>query len=294
MKVSVVIPVYNAENYIAETIESALDQTIHDHEVIVVNDGSTDGSAAVIAGYGDHIVYLEQSNSGVSAARNAGIQSARGEYVAFLDQDDVFEADRLEKLAAFLDEHPDHATVYSMASRIDSAGQPLPAKPMETPSGDIFRELFIKSHIAPSMIMCRREALITVGMFSEDFSSEGEDYDLMLRLAQHSPIGVVMEDLVRYRVHPTNTCKQKEDIAPYRYEEILNRYRQYLFDNYADGQKIYRKRMSKVFREKARLFRDHGDFAAARKWYDEALKVDPLRLDALMERIKLVGRSQAV
>ncbi|MEA3223996.1 MAG: glycosyltransferase family A protein, partial [Thermodesulfobacteriota bacterium] len=165
MNVSVVIPVYNGANFIAQTIQSALDQTLQGREVIVINDGSTDNSDKEILKFRDGIVYIKQENKGVSAARNIGIQRAKGEYIAFLDQDDVFLPNKLEKLASFLDQYPGYGMVYSSISRIDGDGNLLAAKKIPTHSGDIFPQLFMKCYIAPSMVMCRKQTLLDAGLF---------------------------------------------------------------------------------------------------------------------------------
>src|SRR5437867_2556724 len=110
--VSVVIPVYNGERYLADAIQSVLDQTYENFEVIVVDDGSTDESAAVAKRFGEAIRYVHQANGGVSKARNTGIAEARGVYLAFLDQDDLWLPDKLSVQVAYLDSHPEVGAVY--------------------------------------------------------------------------------------------------------------------------------------------------------------------------------------
>ena len=113
MKVSVVIPTYNNERTIAATVESALEQRFdRGFEVIVVNDGSTDGTLAVLKQFGDRIRLIEQGNRGVSAARNAGIAAAAGEYIALLDGDDTWTEDKLEKSVQVLDRNPACVAAY--------------------------------------------------------------------------------------------------------------------------------------------------------------------------------------
>src|SRR6267154_1483950 len=111
-RVSVVIPVYNGERYLADAIQSVLDQTYQKFEVIVVDDGSTDGSARVAKRFGGAIRYVHQSNGGVSKARNTGITLAQGTYLAFLDQDDLWLPDKLAVQVAYLDSHPEVGVVY--------------------------------------------------------------------------------------------------------------------------------------------------------------------------------------
>ena len=110
--VSVVIPVYNGEQYLADAIQSVRDQTYQNVEVIVVDDGSTDESADVAKKFGEAIRYVHQSNGGVGKARNTGIAAARGAYLAFLDQDDLWLPDKLAVQVAYLDSHPEVGAVY--------------------------------------------------------------------------------------------------------------------------------------------------------------------------------------
>src|SRR5438132_1599837 len=110
--VSVVIPVYNGERYLADAIQSVRDQTYQNFEVIVVDDGSTDGSADVAQRFGEAIRYVHQANGGVCKARNAGIAAARGAYIAFLDQDDLWLPDKLAAQVTYLDSHPEVGAVY--------------------------------------------------------------------------------------------------------------------------------------------------------------------------------------
>jgi len=290
MKASIVIPVYNARKFIVQAIQSALDQTLQDHEVIVVNDGSTDDSDKEILKFRGRVVYIKQENKGVSAARNVGIQRAKGEYIAFLDQDDVFMPNKLEKLASFLDRHPDHGMVYSQISRIDGEGKLLPPKKIPTHSGDIFPQLFMKCYIAPSMVMCRRQALLDIDLFQERFSSEGEDYDLFLRLAKRAPIGVVQEELVMYRVHMGNVSKKGQDLAPFRGEEILSQYKDYLIENYRMGCWYYRKRMSKIYREQGRAYSSQGKLGDAIACYRKSIKNFPFRMEVYKELLRIINR----
>lgn len=290
MKASVIIPVYNGKKFIAQTIQSALDQTLQGHEVIVVNDGSTDNSEKEILKFRDRVVYIKQENKGVSAARNIGIQRAKSEYIAFLDQDDIFMPNKLKKLASFLDQHPGYGMVYSQISRIDGDGNLLAAKKIPTHSGDIFPQLFMKCYIAPSMAMCRKQMLLDAGLFQERFSSEGEDYDIFLRLARAAPVGVVQEELVMYRVHMENVSKKGQDLAPFRGEEILSQYKDYLIENYRMGWWYYRKRMSKIYREQAKVYLSQGRVSDGRKCLKRSLGLYPFRFEVIMKYLGLISR----
>ena len=122
-RVSVIVPCYNAEEYIAETIRSVLEQSVEELELIVLNDGSEDRSEAVIQGFVDpRLVYVAKSNSGVADTRNQGVDRARAPVIAFLDADDLYERSNLEKKIDFLDENPDIGVVHSDLEHFDVSG----------------------------------------------------------------------------------------------------------------------------------------------------------------------------
>ena len=124
-KVTVVIPTFNRAHYLAEAIQSVLNQTVADYELIVVDDGSTDETSAVLAGFKDpRLCVFRQEHRGISAAMNAGLRAARGEYIARLDSDDVWFADLLEQETAVLDSHPDVGVVYARAQAMSANGTP--------------------------------------------------------------------------------------------------------------------------------------------------------------------------
>src|ERR1700722_20888411 len=112
-KITVAIPVYNSEHCLRETLESALAQTFPAHEIIVVDDGSTDGTAALVQSFGDRVRYIRQENSGASAARNNAIQHATGDWIAFLDHDDLFQPSKLDKQRAVIEANPQFVVIYS-------------------------------------------------------------------------------------------------------------------------------------------------------------------------------------
>jgi len=286
MKISVVIPVYNGGRFVADAVESVLEQTYDNYEIIVVNDGSTDDTEEILKPYMDRIVYIKTANSGVSSARNTGIMNARGAYVAFLDQDDVFHPERLKVTVEYLDAHPEAAMVYTSAQRMFMDGTLLPGKDLPGYSGDIFVRLFEKCFIAPSMAVCRRDVLADVGMFSTELSSEGEDYNLFLGISSRYHVGYVPQRLLTYRLHPDNTSKSKEEIAPFRYEQILGAYADHLRKNYRMGRWVYRKRMSKVYREKAKIFLSQGNRIDALASLKRSIWLFPFRFDVFMKFIK--------
>jgi glycosyltransferase involved in cell wall biosynthesis len=202
--VSAVIPVYNNGPYIAAALESVLAQTRPANEIIVVDDGSTDGTAAALVPYRGRVRYVYQQNRGEPAARNTGIREATSDYIAFLDGDDLWVPNKLELQLAYLARHPECALVYGDMSTFDSNGT-IDASVkqrfrMTLPSGRIFKSLFMRSLFGSGTVLFRKSCLDTVGHFDEEFLV-GSDYEMWLRIARHFELGAVDQPLLMYRFH---------------------------------------------------------------------------------------------
>ena len=210
MKVSVVIPTFNNEDTIAATVESALTQRFDgEFEVIVVNDGSTDGTPAELAKFGDRIRVIDQENRGVSWARNAGIAAAAGEYIALLDGDDWWTGDKLSKTVPVLERNPAAVAVFSDVMQVDGAGKEYGSYvlPEFRHSPTLDEMLTWPWPALPSSTVFRRDTLIAIGGFSEEFSRYahyGEDTYASLLAREQGEIDFVADRLVRYRVSGFN------------------------------------------------------------------------------------------
>jgi glycosyltransferase involved in cell wall biosynthesis len=203
--VSTVIPVYNGASTIRAAIESALSQNVRDHEIIVVNDGSTDGTEIVLTEFHDRIIVINQQNSGLSAARNAGIAAARGEYVALLDADDESRPDRIEKSLAVLSGTPSSVLVFSDYARVNSEGEilyPTTVPPNRAHAPTLTELLENWWPIAPSTVTMTRQAFIQSGRFDAQLKAF-EDIDFFLRMRELGEFAYIPEALVRYRVNET-------------------------------------------------------------------------------------------
>ncbi len=207
MKVSVVIPTHNNELTIAGAIDSALAQRFDGQfEIVVVNDGSIDGTRAVLERFGDRIRRVDQPNAGVAAARNAGIAAATGEFIALLDGDDTWRDDRLAKTVAVLEQDPACVAVFSDAVQIDGAGEVVVSNfvdPRCAHAPTLDEMLAHAWPILPSTMVIRRAALIETGGFPEQFGRRaygGEDVYAFLLLRERGAIRYVPERLVRYRL----------------------------------------------------------------------------------------------
>lgn len=201
--ISVIIPAYNAEAFLAEAVESALSQSFPAHEIIVVDDGSTDRTPEVAKKYNGRIKYVRQENAGPACARNRGIRLATGEYVAFLDADDIWKSDKLEEQVRAFRENPAAALVYSKINVINSKKVNSSARPAKAYSGKIFDNLLVENFILLSTVVVRSSALREVGCFDESLFT-AEDTNLYLKLAKLHEIVCVDKVLVYYRKHGKN------------------------------------------------------------------------------------------
>lgn len=211
--VSVVIPTYNHARYVCEALESVFAQTCQDYEVIVINDGSPDNTAAVLRPWAESgkIRYLEQLNAGQGAARNRGLSEARGEFVAFLDDDDVWPADKLAWQIASLREHPNWVMVAGSDGHVESDGS---RREPDAASGAVSLHtvdtIFEHNRLgSPGQVLIRRSTLDAVGGF--DPAIWGcDDLDLWLRLAARGPVALVEKNALYYRRHATNASHAAE------------------------------------------------------------------------------------
>jgi len=203
-RVSVVIPTYNRQDLVVEAIESVLAQTYTGFEVIVVDDGSTDETAARIEPYLDRVNYRTQENRGVAAARNTGIRLAQGEFVCFLDSDDLWEPAKLETQLRFADAHPEYALISTEIQGFDADHKAMgknKAAMYDIRNGDVAERLLFGNWIQTSTVMLRRKCLDEVGWFDEDIGQFGEDWLLWMRVASRFPIYFLPQPLVSYRFH---------------------------------------------------------------------------------------------
>lgn len=198
--VSVIIPNFNHAQYLGDAIRSVLDQSYANVEVIVVDDGSTDQSRAVAAQFGDRILYLYQTNRGLSAARNTGIQAARGEYIGLLDADDLYEPHFVSSMLVALQSDPAADGVFCGYQFVDQQNKALPqveARPV--PTEQLYETLLDGNFFVPESILVHRQCYTSAGAFDETLRA-CEDWDMWLRISrQHKIIGTNLV-LTRHRV----------------------------------------------------------------------------------------------
>lgn len=222
--VSIVIPVYNGANYLREAIDSALAQTYPRVEVLVVNDGSTDGgaTAAIARAYGERIRYVEKANGGVSSALNVGIREMRGEYFSWLSHDDLYRPERIATQVAVALRHPT-AVLYGDVENIDPAGRTLGGRRVAAHPPSMRLAIIMGDPVHGLTVLIPRACLARVGAFDEHLRTI-QDYDMWFRLAAHFPFVHVPGFLARYRVHPS----QGTQTIGARYEECVAQFKRFI------------------------------------------------------------------
>lgn len=213
--VSVIIPSYNYGRFISEAIGSALSQTLTPAEIIVVDDGSVDDTADIVAGFGDAVRYVRQENAGVCVARNRGVEESSGELIAFLDADDIWEPTKLEKQAELFERDPRTGLVHCGMREFDNDTGRTIALHTAGMEGEVADQLLLWENaavnVSGSSIMVRRKAFDAVGGF-DPRQKCGEDWDLCYRIARRYRVGFVQESLVNYRSHGAAAHRNVEEM----------------------------------------------------------------------------------
>ena len=204
--VSVVIPTYNNAAHVADAVRSVLDQTYANRQVIVVDDGSTDDTPAVLASFRDRVRCVRKKNEGAAAARNMGVHLAQGSYVAFLDADDLWAPTKLREQVDVLLASPEFPVVHADSAVIDASGNVVKesaAPGRQTKNGKVFRQFFLCpiSLILTSTVLIRKDCFDKVGLFDPRYPVF-QDYDFFLRLAWEYPVYYLARPLASYRLSP--------------------------------------------------------------------------------------------
>jgi glycosyltransferase involved in cell wall biosynthesis len=208
---SIVLPAYNAEPFIQQTIGSILSQTYQDFEIIVVDDGSSDATGAVAAAMDPRVRVLKQRNSGIALARNAGIGAARADWIAFMDHDDLWHPQKLAVQAETLERDTTCAIVYGEFKRWDPSTPPqfnsetLEASRVDAAlSGSILHRLVQTNWVLLSTAVIRKQVFEKVGLFDPKMPP-ADDWDLVMRAAEHFRFVKLAQQVALYRVHPGQT-----------------------------------------------------------------------------------------
>lgn len=272
--VSVVMPVLNGQKYLRQSLDSVLTQTYHPIEIVVVNDGSTDETAAILASYGDRVTVIEQDHQGVAIARNAAMRNAAGKYLAFLDHDDWWRPEKIEKQVAQFEANPRVGLVHTGVDHFDDATGAWvgPLNPLSRPerlSGECYEELLLDNAIYNSSAMIRAAVLEKSGLC--DISITGntiQDYDLWLRIARWSELAYVPEPLLAYRLHGGQGLWHRPRMLAAE-ARLLERI---LAESDLQNRCAMRRRMAVLYESLGTAHFDAGDHAEARRAYWRSLR----------------------
>lgn len=311
--VSVVLPTYNRANYLVDAIESVLNQTYRQVELIVIDDGSTDNTSEVVAPFlnDGRMRYVEQKNSGAASARNHGIALSAGRFVAFIDSDDVWEKDKLEIQLSIMNALPDVALVCSDFSSRDREGRVEPShiksyfsvfddydlsyldvfghtltecisgleKGLNVYWGKVYEAMVFGNFILTSTCLCRREVFNQVGVFNTKYETL-EDYDLYLRMTRQFEAAFVDKPLVRYRY-------SKNQLSGEAFYEKLCRNLIEIFEkNIASmtdedflkrNEKRIRLHRGMILSQQAYFYFSHDQMSSAAGLYWKSIRNDPSR-----------------
>lgn len=222
-RVSVIMPCYNVADYVRSAIESVLSQTYSDVEVVAGDDGSTDNSRDILAELsqahpGAIRTIQSAGNIGPFALRNLCIEEATGEFIAFLDADDLWHPQKLEQQIKQLEENRSAALSHTFATIIDDKGTPVRRLNLnsELYVGDCFSRMIRNNGVATSSVVVRREVLDKIGVFDERFRYRG-DWEMWARVANHGEFALIPQELTLYRFHDNNISKNLEKIRPFAF-----------------------------------------------------------------------------
>ena len=281
-RVSIVMPVLNGKRFIAEAIASIVAQTYRNYELVLVDDGSTDGTHDEVERFLPHLTLTyvcHTENQGIARSVNDGISKSSGELIAFLDHDDSWLPNFLETQIGYLQQHPDVGMVHSDFQTTDVDGNVLEAsvfrcRNLTAPTGYIFPRLFMSNGICANTVLIRRECLTRFGGFDQRL--HWGDYHLWLRIARHYKIGFVPQVLTRYRQHAmqsTQECPMEEPVGLQAVRYILDEYPE-IFKEL--GRSTVRRRMASFYFDSAYIWLAKGAPERARAALRKAIRLWPL------------------
>jgi glycosyltransferase involved in cell wall biosynthesis len=306
-KISIVIPCYNAKPYIAATIQSVLAQDWPDLEILVVDDGSSDGSAAMVESMFPSVRLIRQVNQGVAAARNHGIGQAFGEWIAFLDADDIWLPGKLHAQWAMLQKSPGARMSYT-AWQVWASTEPEPASEYLAKltadagntarwagaSGWVYPHLLLDCVVWTSTVLVHKSVFLEAGVFDPSLRI-GEDYDLWLRASRITPILRVPRPLALYRMHPASITRSVPE-KNFRALVVGRALRQWGYaspDGSVADQRVVRNALAKSWSDYAGAHLDAGNLPAARQAGVEALRNDWRHTSGLKVWVKAALKSLA-
>jgi glycosyltransferase involved in cell wall biosynthesis len=280
IKVSVIIPAYNSAQFIVETLESVFAQTYNDYEIIIVDDGSTDNIKEILQNYMSKIRYIYKVNGGPASARNVGIKNADGEYIAFLDSDDLWLPEKLKEQMECFQNNPDIGLVYcdnirfnenSIYQKKDNIYQPT--------NGYIFFKLLEGNFITNSTVIVKKKCLEEVDYFDEDINLiSSEDYDMWLRISRVFNVGYVKKPLVKYRVRGKGLARSNIDRAYNAQLLAVMKAIQSIGNEFQNKDKFLKNRIFDLQFNWGLSLMDVGNFTGSRDAFLKAYKINPYKI----------------
>jgi GT2 family glycosyltransferase len=292
--VSVVIPVYNGERFLWESLQSVFAQSYQDYEIICVDDGSKDASLAILNEYRDRIKVLQQANTGQAGARNAGAKTGIGKYLAFLDQDDRWYRQKLERQVAVLEANSEAIMVHCDMDWIDEAGHVTQRSLVSASRRSVHKGVTMPQLVGwdpciyPSTMLIRRVAFDRVGGFDQELGGYGEDIDLMLRLRQEGLFIFLEETGTQYRKHSTNFSGSGSD-AMFRCSEKFFRKLQGCYVGDQRRQALLNRFLAQVYSDWGKMKMRSGLRGEAQRLLLRSLKYYPWQFRTYSRLIRATG-----
>jgi glycosyltransferase involved in cell wall biosynthesis len=269
-KISVIIPAYNKAELTVRTVQSVLDQSYENIEVLVVDDGSNDDTRIRLQLFGDKIKYLYKENGGACSARNLGIRKSSGEYIALIDCDDLYYPDKILKSVKYLDKNTEIGFVHTAINLIDNYDDTIGylGFPVNRVTGYIARRLIVTNLVNNSTVVIRRECFEKVGLFDESIFIPA-DWDMWLRLAEDYKAGYIDEPLSGYRItenYSINHLQMKLKESVYVLEKAIKRNKIEFTTN------LINRCYANLYYRMGKLHGANGEIGVGRDYFKKALK----------------------
>lgn len=284
--ISVIIPTYNSAPYIVNCIESVINQTLNNIEIIIIDDGSTDNTKNKIENYinTEKVHYIKQKNMGVSAARNHGVKIARGEYIAFIDSDDCWLDNKLELQLKIFNKYPEVVLVTTANIEVDVDGNILSKSKLDRHHADnsmnyLDNLLYVGDYVGllTSSWLLRRNIFLKLNGFVENIISE--DYEFLIRLSGFGNFYIISKELVKYMVRSNSLIRSDRKDEYYSLINVINMHK----SKYSSTQ--YRYRIARIFLEWAESCVYYGDKSALTAIL-KTLENNPLEIKAYLLFVK--------
>lgn len=274
--VSVIIPTFNYGKFIGEALKSVFEQTLQDFEIIVVDDGSTDNTKEIVQSYGSKVRYFHQAQQGPAAARNKGIRESRGEFVAFLDADDVWLPTKLEKQVNLFRRNSKLGMVLTDNFLFDESGiyRDYVNKKGYLLEGDVVANILINSGVVTPTVMVRREVFDRVGLFEENLYI-AEDDNMWIRIAVEYDVDIVDESLAKIRDHRGRTMRVSDRLI-----ESVEKNIELLLGKYGPRvasriKPLAARKYNQIYFSQGYGQFEKGNYRQARVLFKKALKANP-------------------